>query len=328
MMQECNLNSPHLHAGHTVGHAMADVHCIMRLHMTLVRMRALMRASAQVGSTSGAGQRDSLAAPMAGAHDSAQLLQSTAETSETLEVTVKRKRSPSGAADMQEAQPKRSRHEGHIIMNGRPHDREQHNSSDRDTDHPNIIQHQTASQMWQCQHSSRVSIARAGCASCQLLVAPSTHPLQAAASPDLKQDKSNTTAAEEGATPIEDRAPALPQLRVTMQWSCENPTGPEKAATAYIGNTSGQHTTAAPVQRPRCHLSTEPRIPESATQELAAMAGTHNFGLCEALPFTTKHCSQRRTSLAGPFSGTGNLMRVLEDAPASCMGTKAEATCQ
>ena len=154
---------------------------------TLVRVRALMHASAQAASTSSAGQHKSSAAPTAEACDSAELLQKAADFSETSEVLPKRKRPLSGPGDMQEVQAKRSRLLGHLSINGQPHDREQHDSFEKATDHP-FPEHQTGSQMWQCQHSSQVSIATAGCASVHIVVVPFTDLLSSSSLPGSKPE--------------------------------------------------------------------------------------------------------------------------------------------
>ena len=275
----CHLRMPFLYAGHTVGHALADLHCIMRLHMSVVRMQALMRARAQSASTSAAGQHDSSAAPAARPNESAQLLQSTVEPSKASETpAVKLKRPLSGADDMQEVQIKRSKHEADISINGQPHDREQHNASDIDTQSAPVEQ-QANSPLWRCQHSSQVSIASTGCASAHITVAPNTHLLQDAASLEQNHNDPTLQAAGKGLAGTEGSASALPQLRVTIQWSCGPPGGSQIAASASNGCASAQRKTAAPVHQPRCRISSEPSIHESAAQELAAMAGT-----CSALP--------------------------------------------
>ena len=274
------------HAGHTAGHALADVHCIMRLHMSLVRLRALMHASAQATSTSAASKHDSSAAPTAVASESAQLLQSTTEASSASEApALKLKRPWSGADDMQEVQIKRSKHEGDVSINGQPHDREQNIASDEETSHGSG-EPQSGSLTWQCQHSSQVCIASTGCASAHVTVAPTTHLLRGAASMEQNQSDPTIQAAGTGLASIEGSASAPPQLRVTVQWSCKNPARSKNAASTFIGSASAQRTTAAPIHLPRCHITTAPCIHESAAQELAAMAGTHPAVSCIAAKAT------------------------------------------
>lgn len=259
---------PVLHAGHTAGHALADVHCVMRLHMTVVRMRALMCASAQSASMSAYGQHDSSAAPTDAAPDSTELLQTTAERSE---VSMKRKRPLPGPGHVQEEHAKRSKHMSDSI-NGQSHDREQNVTSDSRTI-CGTLKHQTGSLQWQCQHSSQVSIASTCCASAQIAVAPCAPLPWASVSLKAETEDINIRAAGEGAAPAQASASDLPQLTITMQWSCRKPAMPEQPADALTGSRSAVLTMAAPVRQPRCQISSEPCIPESTAQELAAMAG-------------------------------------------------------
>ena len=260
-----------------------DVHCITRLHMFVVRMRELMRASAQSASMSAHGQHDSSAAPIAAAPDSAILLHTTAER---FEASIKRKTSLSGPGDAQEEHAKRSKHMIDII-NGQPHDREQHLTCNNSTNY-GIFKHQTGSLRWQCQHSSQVSIASAGCASAQIGAAPCTPLPRASASLKAETEDPDIQAAGEGAAPTQTSASALPKLRMTVRWSCGIPAGPDQAAYALTGSRSGLATMATPMRQPRCQISTEPGIPESAAQELAAMAGT--------LGSSCRHCSPRNAA--------------------------------
>ncbi len=217
---------------------------------------------------------------MAGASEPAQLLQSTTEPSSASEVpALKLKRPRSGPEDTQEVQVKRSKHDAEISINGQPHDREQNIASDKESNHISD-EPQSGSLTWQCQHSSQVSIASAGCASARITVGPRTCLHRSAASLEHDQDDPSIQAAGKGPASSEGSASALPQLRVTLQWYCRPPAGSEEAASTLLGAASAQHTRGTPLHQPRCRISSEPCIPESAAQELAAMAGTYSALSC------------------------------------------------
>ncbi len=259
-----------LHAGYTAGHALEDLHCIMHLHMSIARIRALMYASAHPSSTPAPCQHDSSAMPANGVHVSAQAQHSTAEPSESLEGSVKHKRPLSGeAGDMQVLRAKHSRQVADISINGQPHDREHHAAS-KGVDGAPSIGDDISSLRWQCQHSSMVSIVTVGCSFAQLHVALKSHVSQAAAPVEPDQIQDNVKPAEGIGVTLES---PLPQLKVTLHWSCGNSAGSGPPASVSLGNPSAKRTAAALEHRSRCHVIAEPEIHASASEELAAMAG-------------------------------------------------------
>ena len=188
---------------------------------------------------------------------------------------------------MQEVQAKRSRHAADSSIDGQPHDREQCAASDRASIQA-ALQRQAGSLEWQCQQSSPVSIASVGCASAHVLLAPIAHPLGTMAS--RSPDRAELTGQQPGeeAEHSEAAASDLPQLRVTVQWSCKEPAGREDITHNLRECTSAQSTLAAPVHSPRCQILTEPQIPEDATLEFAAMAGTFPITLMSSFHETVR----------------------------------------
>ena len=233
-------------------------------------MRALMCASAHPPSMSAPCQHDSSAMPANGVHVSAQAQHNTAEPSETLEGSVKRKRPLSGdAGDMQDLQAKHSRHMADISINGQPHDREHHDAP-KSVDGGPSIGDDISSLRWRCQHSSLVSIVTVGCSFAQLNVALKTHDSQAAAPVEPDQLQDNVKPAQGHGIALEA---ALPQLKVTLHWPCGSSTGSGTPANVSLGNPSAKRTAAALEHWSRCHVTAEPEIHASASGELAAMAG-------------------------------------------------------
>ena len=254
---------------------MADLQCILRLHLSIARFRALMRAARQPASKPAAHQHASSAMPLENGHSSDHNTHDAAwqqhnEPAEALKGSAKRKRTPEEGVI--EAQAKRSRHVADISLNGQPHDRQQQFPASEQGTESNRSEESTGSLEWRCQRSCQVSIASVACASACLQVAPDAQAPSPSASAGHHQSGSGGgLLAGEGTTIGQE----LPQLTVTLQWSCED----RKAAqTSLQSGSDAQHLrgpTAAvsTLSRPRCRVRTEPELPWSACQELAAMAG-------------------------------------------------------
>lgn len=244
-----------LHAGHTAAHALADLHCILRLHISVACIWALMRTTSQTGSETMPHQPNSSAAPLStGTHDSAGPAPASEEASERALGPVKRKRpSEENMAGTNEGNAKRSRHGADISINGQSHDRRQP-SDDMQRGSRSPASDTAGGLSWQCQHSSRVSIANTDAACAQLAVAPAT----AAASPSAGGEEDDS---------------ALPVLEVTLQWSLQGQRAIHDELEARIGSAPSLQASSGSATQRWCCVTTVPGTPASACDELAAMAG-------------------------------------------------------
>ena len=225
-------------------------------------MRALMRARGQPGPDLVGAQHDSSAAPLAnGVHDSAEPQRGSAAPAELPQGSAKRKRAPAeDPTEGHEALTKR-RHVADISLNGQAHDRRQQPDEASEQDNGNAsLEHSPSSLTWQCQRSCQVSIAGAAWASASLAVAPSAHPVSASHKPEPDQS-------------LPSGVSALPQLKVTLQRASEKQGGRQDGVSSPLGSKAEQGALAVSAWQPRCHVTSEPELPESACQELAAMAG-------------------------------------------------------
>ena len=258
-----------------MGHALADLHCILRLHLSIARFRALMRAAGQPASEPAAQQHASSAMALENGHSNEHITHDAAwqQPSEPVEArkgSIKRKRAPDEGVI--EAQAKRSRHVADISLNGQPHDRQQESPASEQGAESSPSEESAGSLQWRCQRSCQVSIANVACASACLQVAPDAQAPSPSASAGHPQPGSGgALLAGEGTTTGQE----LPQLTVTLQWSCEN----RKAnAMSWPSKSSAQHlrgpaAAVSMLSQPRCQVRTEPELPQTACQELAAMAG-------------------------------------------------------
>lgn len=262
-------------AGHTVGHALADLHCILRLHVSIARLQALMQAAGQPASEPAAHQHASSAMLLENGHSNnhnthVAAWQQPSEPAEALKGSAKRKRAPEEGVI--EAQAKRSRHVADISLNGQPHDRQQQPPALEQGIESSPSEESTGSLQWRCQRSCRVSIASVACASACLQVAPDAQaPSPSASTGHHQSDSVGGLRAGEGTTTGQE----LPGLTVTMQWSCE---AHGAAHTSLQSGSDAQHlrgpaAAVSILSRPRCRVRTEPELSWSACQELAAMAG-------------------------------------------------------
>ena len=260
-------------AGHTVGHALADLHCILWLHLSIARLRALMRAAGQPAFEPAAQQHASAAMPLENGHINNHSMHDAAwqrpiEPAEALKGSAKRKRAPEEG--VLEAQAKRSRYIADISLNGQPHDRQQPSPASEQGTKSSPSEESTRSLEWRCQRSCQVSIANVACASACLTVAPDAQAPGPSASAGHHQSGAGGGLAEGTNTGQE-----LPQLTVTLQWSSEDHRAAQMSWQSESGaqHSSGIAAAVPMLSRPRCQVRTEPELPWSACQELAAMAG-------------------------------------------------------
>ena len=235
-----------------------------------------MRAAGQPASEPAAHQHASPATPLENGHSNSHknthdaAWQQHSEPAEALKGSVKRKRAPEEGVI--EAQPKRSRHVADISLNGQPHDRQHQSPASEQSTESRPSEESASSLEWRCQRSCRVSIASVACASACLQVAPDARAPSPPASAGHHQGGSGGGLLAEGTGTA---GQGLPQLMVTLQWSCEDHGA---AQTSLQSGSDAQHMHGTAAARsalswPRCRVRTEPELPWSACQELAAMAG-------------------------------------------------------
>ena len=261
-------------AGHTVGHAFADLHCILQLHLSIARFQAVMRAARQPVSKPAAHQHASSAMPLENGNihhrnqDNAGW-QQPSEPAEAPKGATKRKRAPDEGVI--EAQAKRSRHAADMSLNGQPHDRQQQSSASEQGSKSKPLGEGTGRLEWRCQHSCRISIASVACASACLQVAPDAQAIRPFASVGHPQGDLGAGLLAEGTSTQQ----GLPQLTVALQWSRKDCRAAWMSSQSRPGaqHISGTAAAASASNQPRCQIKTEPELPQTACKELAAMAG-------------------------------------------------------